>query len=90
MATIFCECGQELVSDNIHNYDYDFDAHTYECPNCGKILSENEYHKTAYEVGDIVEYENRKYKITYIFLDIDNQIMVELDNMIYTTTSEII
>lgn len=90
MATIFCECGQELVSDNIHNYDYDFDAHTYKCPDCGKILSENEYHKTDYEVGDIVEYENRKYKITDIFLDADNQIMVELDNSIYTTTSEII
>lgn len=89
MATIFCKCGEELHTENIYNYDYDFDIHTYKCPECDSILTKNECQVTSYEVGDSVEYKSKTYTITAIFMDNYGKICVGLDNHIFTKVSEL-
>ena len=86
MSTRFCKkCGMELLDDHIYDYDINFECYIYECPDCGHIALEEETIITGYEIGDIVEYKGKEYRITDIYINDVFEIMVELNGgYIYT------
>lgn len=88
----FCkDCGTELLTDHIYDYDENFDFHTYKCPNCDNIITDDETIVTDYDIGDIVEYNGQEHTITDLFVsEYNDKIIVELDGKINTDTTEII
>ena len=85
----FCKCGAEVTNDNIFNYDYDFDCHTYECKECNTFFTDDDCFVSNYDIGDKVILDNEQHTIKDIYLSDDYKIVLVLENDIEVTEDEI-